>query len=68
MKVSRVSESYFTTTEIVQQIKGSLEKLAKVHHTTVPELLESAKSAGCQALPYQVRALNLQARLDKLSD
>lgn len=45
----------------------ALESLAKQHNTTVADLVKGAQAAGSSGLPYQIRALNLETRLEKLS-
>lgn len=47
-------------------VRESLMKLAQQHNTTMHELVEGAKSAGMEGAPYQIRALNLQTRLERL--
>lgn len=67
MRVTRVSsqESVYNTTD-VEVIKTNLEKLASQHNTTVDVLLEGARAAGSAGAPYQIRALNLEARIKRL--
>ena len=68
MKVDSINNnSYiFDSRSTVDQVRDSLQKLADQHSTTVEELVKSAKSAGIDAPSYLIRALNLQARLEKL--
>ena len=51
----------------IDAITKALESLAKQHNTTVADLVKGAQAAGSSGAPYQIRALNLQTRLEKLS-
>lgn len=50
----------------VNDIKATLEKMAKIRNVTVDELIESAESAGPSGPAYLIRVLNLTRRLEKL--
>lgn len=54
------------STADIDTVRANLDSLAKLHNVSVDELLQSAHSAGPAGLPYQVRALNLEARINRL--
>ena len=67
MQVNAVDSTPVAQLNSVSKVSDALESLAKQHNTTIPELVKCAQAAGSAGAPYQIRALNLQARLDKLS-
>lgn len=70
MKVNKSSlySSGVVSVNTLEILKENLEKLAARHNTTVDELIESARNAGINALPYQVRALNIMRRIERLEE
>jgi hypothetical protein len=68
MRVVEV-ESYsdhVSRADVIDKVRESLTNIANKHNTTVDELVDGARSAGSLGAPYQIRALNLQTRLDRL--
>jgi hypothetical protein len=69
MRVTAVTNGYVVdSSSSVEQVRDNLQKLADQHNTTVDALVSGAKAAGSAGLPYQIRALNLQTRIDKMED
>lgn len=68
MRIDSVSSGssvgYVQTT--VEDVRENLTKLAQQHNTTVAELVQGAQAAGTAGAPYQIRALNLQARIERM--